>query len=61
MNGRLSNLRRRDFLKLAAVGGLALSVPVIGSRLGPQSCHEYWETALLYIIQRTGYYRDHND
>ena len=35
MNGRLSNLRRRDFLKLAAAGGLALSIPIVGSRLAP--------------------------
>jgi FAD:protein FMN transferase len=32
----LSNLRRRDFLKLAAVGGLAISVPLLGSRLVPR-------------------------
>jgi thiamine biosynthesis lipoprotein len=35
MNGRLSNLRRRDLLKLAAVGGLAISIPLVGSRLVP--------------------------
>jgi len=35
MNSRLSNLRRRDFLKLAAAGGLALSIPLIGSRFVP--------------------------
>ncbi len=34
MNSTLSRLRRRDFLKLAAAGGLALSIPVFGSRLG---------------------------
>ncbi|MGA2874690.1 MAG: FAD:protein FMN transferase [Nitrososphaerales archaeon] len=36
MNGRLSNLRRRDFLKLAAAGGLALSIPLVGSKLVPR-------------------------
>jgi FAD:protein FMN transferase len=33
MNSALSKLRRRDFLKLAAVGGLAFSVPFVASRL----------------------------
>ncbi|MGA2875981.1 MAG: FAD:protein FMN transferase [Nitrososphaerales archaeon] len=33
MNSAFSRLRRRDFLKLAAAGGLALSVPLVGSRL----------------------------
>ncbi len=35
MNTRLSNLRRRDFLKLAAAGGLALSIPLVGTRFVP--------------------------
>ena len=33
MNTRLSKLRRRDFVKLAGVGGLALSIPILGKVL----------------------------
>ena len=35
MNSTFSRLKRRDFLKLAAAGGLALSVPLVGTRLVP--------------------------
>lgn len=33
MNSRLSNLRRRDFLRLPGVGGLVLSIPILGREL----------------------------
>jgi FAD:protein FMN transferase len=36
MSTKLSKLRRRDFLKLAGVGGLALSIPIFGSILSGQ-------------------------
>lgn len=32
MNSKLEKLRRRDFLKMAAIGGVALSIPVLGLR-----------------------------
>jgi len=36
LNSRLSKLRRRDFLKLAGAGGLALSIPILGKELSTE-------------------------
>jgi len=44
MNSRLARLRRRDFLKLAAAGGLALSIPIIGSKLVPNIATRFERT-----------------
>ena len=40
MNSTFRNLKRRDFLRLAAAGGIALAVPVIGSTLPAFSSSE---------------------
>ena len=39
MNIKLRNLRRRDFLKLAAVGGVALAVPTLGASISRVDSH----------------------